>query len=81
MADPSTAELVTTAKSPDPVDSIEVVTEVKDEDPGDEKSDNEPDAAEDDGGGERPVSNDQYKALKNITEVLTNHKVKVKGDE
>ena len=81
MADPSTAEQVTTTRSPDPVDSIEVATEVKDEDPGDEKSDNEPDAPEDEAGGERPVSNDQYKALKNITEILTNHKVKVKGDE
>lgn len=81
MADPSTTEEVPRAKSPDPVDSIEVVAEIKDEEPADEKSDNEADAHEDEAGGERPVSNDQYKALKSITDILTNYKVKVKGDE
>lgn len=86
MADPSPAPAEeVTAKSPPPQvqDSIEVVTEIKDEDAGDERSENlnEPDAGDDEAAGERPVSNDQYKALKNITDVLTNHKVKVKGDE
>lgn len=86
MADPSPASAEeSTAKSPDPPvqDSVEVATEAKDEDAADDKSENlnEPDAAEDEAAGERPVSNDQYKALKHITEVLTNHKLKVKGDE
>lgn len=64
---------------------MDVDAEVKEEEePADEKSENEvePDAVEDAPAGEEPaVSNDLYKAFRNITEVLTNLKVKIKGDE
>lgn len=71
-AEPSTAE---------PVASIEVEADVKQEAEGEEKSENEGDEVEENAGDERAVSNEQYRALKNITEVLANHKIKVKGDE
>ena len=65
-----------------PIESIEVRPEVKEEDGGEDKSDEDADAPEDYAGGETPaVDNGQYKALKNIAEVLSNLKIKVKGDE
>jgi len=70
-AQPSTAE---------PVESIEV-GDVKQEDAVEEKSDNEGDAVDENAGDDRAVSNEQYRALRNITEVLTNHTIKIKGDE
>jgi hypothetical protein len=72
------------AAAAEPVESIEneAETVVKEEDAGEEKSENEGDVAEQPNTGEEPaVSNEQYKALKNITEVLANHKMKIKGDE
>ncbi|KAJ9499363.1 hypothetical protein H2202_004946 [Exophiala xenobiotica] len=79
MADTPTVEPATAV----PVQSIEVETEVKQEDAAEEKSDD--DGAEAEGndatGEEASVSNEQYKALRNITETLTNHKIKVKGDD
>jgi len=82
MADTPTVEPAT----PVPVQSIEVETEVKQEDAAEEKCDDDDDddaeADEDGATGEEPgVSNEQYKALRNITETLTNYKIKVKGDE
>lgn len=65
---------------PEPVQSIEVKTEIKEED-GEDKSDHEEDGAEAANGEEPAVTNEQYKALKNITDVLTNYKTKLKGDE
>jgi len=59
----------------------EMRPEVKEEDAGEDKSDNDADAVEHDTGEEPAVSNDQYRAFKNVTEILTNLKVKVKGDE
>ena len=59
----------------------EVETELKEEDAGEDRSDNDADIVEEDTGEEPAVSTDQYKSFKNITEVLTNFKIKVKGDE
>ena len=56
---------------------------VEDEGAADNKSDEDAEAEEDAAGAGqdgRPVSREQYMALKNITDVLTDHKVKV-GDE
>jgi hypothetical protein len=79
MADTPTVEPATAV----PVQSIEVESEVKQEDAAEEKSDVDGAEAEgNDATGEEPgVSNEQYKALRNITETLTNHKMKLKGDE
>ena len=62
------------------VDSIEVDNAGKTEDVADGGSDAGDNDAQDDGGDGRPVSNAQYKALKAITEVLSDFKVK-KGNE
>ncbi|KIV82064.1 hypothetical protein PV11_04200 [Exophiala sideris] len=71
-AQPSTGE---------PVESIEVEPDtVNQEDAGEDKSDNEAEGDET-VGDDRAVSNEQYRALRNITEVLTNHKIKIKGDD
>jgi hypothetical protein len=65
--------------SPKVEDSMEVDLEVKEEQEAgeDEASDAAPRAAK---SGE-PVTNQQYKALKEITEKLTNHKITRRGDE
>ncbi|KIW89416.1 uncharacterized protein Z519_10270 [Cladophialophora bantiana CBS 173.52] len=71
----------------EPVQSIEVEPAVKEEDAADDKSDNEGDGAEEaeDVAGEEQdepaVSIEQYKALKNITDVVTNYKIKVKDED
>lgn len=69
--------------NPEPVESIEVETgvRVKDEDAAEDDSGNEADdVAEDAAGGERAVSREQYKALKNIADVLSNFKIKIKNE-
>lgn len=80
MADESTTDR---AAQEDPVDSIEVDTSVKVEDAGDEGSENEDAEGEDEMAidGEAGVNSEQYKALRNITEVLANFKIKIRGDE
>lgn len=61
-------------ESSKPVQSIE--TDMKEEDEGeDEAAGSDGDEVDTSG---RPVSTQLYKALKNITDVLTNHKIKVK---
>ena len=61
-------------ESSKPVQSIE--TDPKEEDEGDEEAvGSDGDDADNTG---RPVSTQLYKALKNITDILTNHKIKVK---
>ncbi len=62
------------------VASIEVENAVKTEDTADGGSDVEDKDAQDEAGDGRPVSNAQYKALKAITEVLSDFKIK-KGNE
>ena len=62
------------------VDSIEVENAVKTEDAADDGSDAGENDAQDEAAEGRPVSNAQYKALKAITEVLSEFKVK-KGNE
>lgn len=65
--------------SPNVEDSMEVDADVKDEqETADEGAgDTAPYAAR---SGE-PVTNQQYKALKDITDKLTNHKITRRGDE
>ncbi|KIW11041.1 hypothetical protein PV08_10340 [Exophiala spinifera] len=64
----------------EPVQSIE--TDLKQEDVADDKSDEDAEAEEGEGGeAHQGVSSEQYKALKNIAEILTNYSVKVKGDD
>ena len=65
--------------SPKVEDSMEIDLEVKEEQEAGEDgaSDAAPRAAK---SGE-PVTNQQYKALKEITEKLTNHKITRRGDE
>ena len=62
------------------VDSIEVEPGVKTEEGQVASSDLGDNDAQEDGGDGRPVSNSQYKALKTITEVLTEFKIQ-KGNE
>jgi hypothetical protein len=88
MADSESAD----AKAAEPVQSIEVEPATKNEGEADAKEDGAADenaeedaeADEDDAQGEegdgRPVSRDQYKALKSITDTLTNHKIQVKNE-
>jgi len=71
---------VDVASSPKPVESIEVENEVKEEDAADDASDAENDA-QDTSGGQRPVSNQLYKAFKNITDILLNLKYTTKNNE
>lgn len=59
----------------------EVETDVKEEDAAEGKSDNGDSGAAETNGDEPAVSVEQYKALKNITDILNNHKIKIKGDE
>jgi len=84
MADTADADSAT-PNSPQPIQSIEVETEVKAEEGGDDDAGGSGNDVDEEGGttagDEPPVSTEQYKALKNIAEVLTNFKVKVKGDE
>ncbi|KIY03172.1 uncharacterized protein Z520_01639 [Fonsecaea multimorphosa CBS 102226] len=91
MADTETetATATATADAPvtEPVQSIEVEPAVKEEDAADDKSDNEGDGAEEaedaagEGQEEPPVSLEQYRALKNITDILTNYKITVKDED
>lgn len=77
MAEPT---LVAESATTEPVQSIE--TDLKQEDAAEEKSDEDAEAEEDEVGGDsQGVSSEQYKALRNIAEILTNYKIKVKGDE
>lgn len=85
MSDKQTVTDNSTAKAPvstKPVQSIEVESEVKEEDEGEEGSDHENGAnegaeAEEDNDG-RPISNTLYRALKIITDILLDYKIKVK---
>ncbi|KIW27945.1 uncharacterized protein PV07_07640 [Cladophialophora immunda] len=92
MAESETADAPVT----EPVESIEVEPAVKEEDAADDKSDNEGDGAEEaeeadeadeaedaagEGQEEPPVSVDQYRALKNITDIVSNYKTKVKDED
>lgn len=65
------------------VEVAEAKDDGKDGGPAEDKSDNDAEG-EDDAQGEendgRPVSRNQYKALKSITDTLTNHKVKIKDE-
>ena len=65
------------------VDSIETESTVKKEDNADAGSDGGDNDAQDDGdvGDGRPVSNAQYKALKAITEVLSEYKIQKGNDD
>ena len=74
------AQAVDQPASSQVVDSIEVENAVKTEDAADDGSDAEDNDAQEETGDGRPVSNAQYKALKAITEVLSEFKVK-KGNE
>jgi hypothetical protein len=74
------AEVADQQASSQVVDSIEVESRVKAEDAPDVGSDAGEDDAQEEGADGRPVSNAQYKALKAITEVLTDFKV-TKGNE
>ncbi|KAJ9636172.1 hypothetical protein H2204_005444 [Knufia peltigerae] len=77
MAEPT---LVAESATTEPVQSIE--TDLKQEDAAEEKSDEDAEAEEHEVGGDsQGVSSEQYKALRNIAEILTNYKIKVKGDE
>lgn len=62
------------------VDSIEVEPAVKTEDGADVGSEDGDNDAQDEGTDGRPVSNKQYKALKAITEILSDYKI-TKGNE
>lgn len=73
----------------EPVQSIEVEgqakkeSEAKDDDAG-EASDNDAPGEDEDGiadNADGKLSNDLYKAYKAITEVLLNHKIKLKNNE
>ena len=63
---------------------VESVGAAKVEGAADDNPDDDAEAEEDDAPGAeadgRPVSRAQYKALKNITDVLTNHKIQVKNE-
>lgn len=67
--------------NPDSTEALKADSTVKEEEAADDRSDNEADPAEEDTAGDRPVSNDQYRAFKNIADILTNHKYKAKGEE
>jgi chromatin structure-remodeling complex subunit RSC1/2 len=83
MADAESAEV----KASEPVQSIESIppttaetaAESKEEAAAEENAEEDADAEEDESDG-RPVSRDQYKALKAITDVLTNHKIQIKNE-
>lgn len=67
-----------------PIQSIEVDQPVKQEDEGDGASDHEAPAEPEDASadtGDGKISNDLYKAFKNITEVLLNFKTKGRANE
>lgn len=64
--------------SPKLEDSVEIDAEVKEEQENGDDAPNEPDVAAQSGD---KVTNQQYKALKEITEVLTNHRITRRGDE
>ncbi|OAP65436.1 hypothetical protein AYL99_01408 [Fonsecaea erecta] len=87
MAESETADAPADAPVNEPVQSIEVEPSVKEEDAADDKSDNDGDGAEEaenppgEGQEEPPVSLEQYRALKNITDVLSNYKIKVKDED
>jgi hypothetical protein len=70
---------ISPSASPKVEDSMEIDLDVKEEQEAgeDEASDAAPRTAK---SGE-PVTNQQYKALKEITEKLTNHKITRRGDE
>ena len=75
------SEEVDNPSSPQVLDSIEVDTGAKGEgaadDAGSDAADND---AQDDGSDGRPVTNSQYKALKLITEVLSDFKIQKGGE-
>ena len=84
---PETENAATTDSDP-PIanasDTIEVPkpeSVIKDDDVGDDRSGDEGDAPEEDAAGDRPVSNDQYRAFKSIADTLTNYSYKNKGGE
>ena len=82
MADEDAAS---TSASPKLEESVEVEPEVKEEQDADEDAPNEPEENEFEEStavksGDR-VTNPQYKGLKEITEILTNHKITRRGDE
>lgn len=76
----ATAEVADQQASSQVVDSIEVDSGVKAEEALDARSDAGEDDAQEEGADGRPVSNALYKALKAITEILTDFKV-TKGNE
>jgi len=68
--------------SAQPVESIEVDQVVKNENAGeDEEHANDEARAVGTGLDEPGVTNDQFKALKAVAEMLYNYNVKIKGDE